>query len=83
MASSSRMASSHTYRVLQKPHPDEAVLAKSLTPLKRRLEETPESKVLENKDVVEKIRRGHPIQQYHFRSASTATTESGVDQPQD
>ncbi|XP_071832973.1 uncharacterized protein [Apostichopus japonicus] len=67
---SNSMASSYTYRVLQKPLPDEALLATSLTPLKKRLEETPESRTTKNPEVAEKVRRGHPINRYHLRSAT-------------
>lgn len=67
---SSEMVHSRTNRVIQKPLKDETVLASSVTPLKRRLQEdaTPETNIPDDGASSRKIRCEHPITRYHLKS---------------
>ncbi|XP_072031632.1 kinetochore-associated protein NSL1 homolog [Amphiura filiformis] len=64
-----------THHIISKPHPEENKLATSMTPLKRRLDETPSSSMddkISRGQVPKKELRNHPIKKYKLQTPSTS-----------
>ncbi len=63
-----------THRIISKPHPEENKMAASMTPLKRRLEETPSpmDEKISQGQLPKKELRDHPIKRYKLQTPTAS-----------